>query len=425
MSPINRKVSTLCLLTILLPALSFAEKTSIGLYIPSAVTAEMSRLYLNIINDFEVAHPTVDVVLHPNNSYQQVLQSVQELNRQHKGAGVAVIEISQLLTLKDEKTILPLDTFIKSENNRKDDFLKAFIPGFLANSYGDDGKLYGIPLIRSTPLIYYNLAVLKKAGIGLAELPTTWLELINTLEKVKRVTQSPPLILAPVWFDWLFEAFVFQSEGALASKDNRQVQFNHPATIEALTYWKMLLDKGLMSRHDGSWKSMINGFSQGRFPIIYYSSGGMGKLVEMEENAELGFKWMADMMPKNKIYSTPVGAANMFITQHLNKAEQEAAWWLIKYLVQPSIQARLSFKSGYFPVVISAFEDPLLKHRYSLEPFKRARMQLDYSQGKIMTRNSVEIRTILKTAIDKVLDENSDPKAALDKAQSDAQKWLN
>ncbi len=425
MYPINIKIAALCILTVLWPTFAFADKTSLGLYIPSAVTAEMSRLYLNIINDFENDHPTIDVMLHPSNSYQQVLQSTLKLNQQHKGAGVAVIEISQLLTLKDAQAILALDDFINNEKGGKAGFLKMFIPGFLANSYGDDGKLYGLPLIRSTPLIYYNLNILKKAGIELAQLPTTWPELTITLEKVKTITHSPPLILAPVWFDWLFEAFVFQSGGALASKDNRQVQFNHSATIEALTYWKMLLDKGLMSRHGGSWKSMINGFSQGKFPIIYYSSGGMGKLTEMESRAQLGFEWMADMMPKNKIYSTPVGAANMFITQHMTTPERAAAWRLIKHLLQPSIQAKLSHKSGYFPVVNTAFDDPLLKKRYSLEPFKRARMQLEYSKGKIMTRNSVEIRTILKTAIDKVLDENVDPKKALDKAQSDAQEWLN
>ena len=188
MRPINPKITALCILTVLLPAFTFADKTSLGLYIPSAVTAEMSRLYLNIINDFEDDHPTIDVMLHPSNSYQQVLQSTLKLNQQHKGAGVAVIEISQLLTLKDAQAILALDDFINKEKGGKAGFLKMFIPGFLANSYGDDGKLYGLPLIRSTPLIYYNLNILKKAGIELAQLPTTWPELTVILEKVKTIT---------------------------------------------------------------------------------------------------------------------------------------------------------------------------------------------------------------------------------------------
>ena len=425
MYPIYAKILWLGILTILLPALSFANKTQLNFYVPSGVTTETSRLYLNIIQDFEDEYPSIKIIFHPSNSYKQVLQNVITLNRLNKSAGLAVIEISQLLTLKDEQAIIALDEFIDKEKNGKDIFLKPFIPGFLANSYGNDGKLYGAPLIRSTPIIYYNLDILKKAGIKLAQLPATWHELTATLKIVKAVTHAPPLVLGPVWFDWLFEAFVYQNNGALTSKDNNQVQFNHPATIEALTYWKMLMDKGLMSRYGGSWKSLINGFSQGSFPIVYYSSGGMAKLVEMESKAQLNFKWMVDIMPKNKSYSTPVGAANMFITQHMTSKEKAAAWQLLNYLLRPNIQAQLSLKSGYFPVIKSAFEESILKQRYSLEPFKRARKQLDYSREKIMTRNSVEIRNILKAAINRVLDDGMDPKESLMKAQAEAQQWLN
>lgn len=423
MYPINRYLAHFVVLVALLPALSFAEKTKINIHIPSGVTSEMSRLYSRIINDFERTHPQIDVIFHPSNSYQQVLQNVLTLNNQNKSAGVAAVEISQLLTLRKANAIIALDEFVDAEKD--DSFIKAFVPEFLANSYGNDGKLYGIPLIRSTPIIYYNMSTLKKAGIDRDKLPSTWQELTATLKKIKAVTGSPPFILAPQWYDWLFEAFVFQNNGTLANQNNSQVQFDHPATIEALAYWKMLLDSGLMSRYGGSWKSMINGFSQGTFPVIYYSSGGLGKLVDMESQDKLGFEWMTDIMPKNKTYSTPVGAANMFLSQHMSPKEKKAAWLLVNHLLQPEIQAQISYESGYFPVVKFAYKEKNLIQRYSTEQFKRAIKQLSYSKAKIMTLNAVQIRNILKAAIDRVLDDNMDAKESLSRAQHESQKWLN
>ncbi len=423
MYPINRYLAHFIILVALLPALSFAEKTKINVHIPSGVTSEMSRLYSSIIKSFERTHPQIDVIFHPSNSYEQVLQNILTLNNQNKSAGVAAVEISQLLTLRKANAIIALDEFIDAE--KEDSFLKAFVPEFLNNSYGNDGKLYGIPLIRSTPVVYYNMSILKKAEINRDKLPSTWQELTATLKKIKAVTGTPPFILAPQWYDWLFEAFVLQSNGALANQNNTQVQFDHPATIEALAYWKMLLDSGLMSRYGGSWKSMINGFSQGTFPVIYYSSGGLGKLVDMESQGKLGFKWTTDIMPKNKIYSTPVGAANMFLSQHMTAKEKKAAWLLVNHLLQPGIQARISYESGYFPVVKSAYKEKNLMQRYSTEPFKRAIKQLSYSKAKTMTLNAVHIRNILKAAIDRVLDDNMEAKESLIRAQHEAQEWLH
>ena len=104
--------------------------------------------------------------------------------------------------------------------------------------------------------------------------------------------------------------------------------------------------------------------------------------------------------------------------------EKQAAWKLVKFLLQANVQAKISNKTGYFPVVQSAFDEPILKERYAMEPFKRARKQLDYASAKIMTRNSIKIRDVLKAAIDRTLDDGMSAKQSLKIAQQEAQKWL-
>jgi len=419
MGTITRKLLCIIVLLILLTTQSYTAQTKIPLYIPSGATTESSRMYSNMVKDFEIENPDIDVLFKPKSRYDDVLQTVIKLTQQKKSAGVAIVEISELLTLKYANAIIALDELLDQELGGRNSFLKTIIPGFLANSYGDDGKIYGIPLMRSIPIIYYNMDILKKAGITADELPNSWRELTETLKKVKAVTGQPPFILAPTWYGWLFEAFVRQNGGALANKTNTQVQFDHPATIEALSYWKMLLDKGLMRRNRGSWKSIINGFEIGRYHVIYYSSGGMGQLATTAK-----FNWMTDTIPQNKIYSIPVGAANIFLSKHMTAAEKKAAWKLVHFLLRPNIQAQISNRTGYFPVVQSAFEDPLLKERYSMEQFKRARKQLDFANAKIMTLHYVEIRKILKAAIDRTLDDDMPAEESLKIAQREAQKWL-
>ena len=329
------------------------------------------------------------------------------------------MEISELVLLQDSHAIMPLDAFMEQEPGGKDSFLRPFIPNFLANSYGSDGQFYGLPLIRSTPIIYYNMDVLKEAGITLEQLPTTWEELTHTLQKITTMTGAPSLMLAPTWYDWLFESFVRQHGGALVNDTNTQVQFDHPEAIGALSYWQMLLKQGLMGRVVGSWKSTINGFALGKYPVIYYSTGGMGQLVE---NAS--FEWMVDVMPQKMVHATSIGAANIFLSNHMTAAEQAGAWAFVRFLIRPDIQARISHKSGYFPVVEAAFDEPLLKQRYAMEPFKRAKKQLGFAGPKMMPRHHAEIRNILKAAIDRTLNEGMSPEKSLLIAQQEVQKWL-
>ena len=289
----------------------------------------------------------------------------------------------------------------------------------MGNSLGDDGKYYGLPLFRSTPEIYYNMKILKKAGISEKQLPKTWDQLTKTLIKIKKSTGKPPFGLAGTWYGWLFEAFVRQNGGALSNENNTQVLFDSPATIGALNYWKKLYNQGLMDRvHD--WKATINGFVNfKKYALVYYSSGGMAFV-----NKRAKFPWMVDLMPKNKMYSTPVGGANVFLSSNMSKEETKAAWKLVKFLHEPSNQATISNQSGYFPVVPEAFDQPLLKKRYNQKQFENARKQLKYAKAKIMTRNYMEIRKILKKAIDETLDKDVPAKTSLKKAQKEAQRWL-
>jgi sn-glycerol 3-phosphate transport system substrate-binding protein len=413
---------TIFLLLSFSPTTFSDDKTTIQFHIPSSATLEMSRMYRYMLSVFEDENPSIHIDFQPSSSYDGVLNKVLEFSYSNKSFGVAVIEISELFTLKEAGAIIPFNEVL----NKKEmsDVIKFITPEFLVNSYNEDGEFYGLPLMRSTPIIYYNMTHLKKVGFTEDELPRNWNELIVALQKLKNEYKKPPFVLANDWYDWLFEAFVKQNGGALTNKNHTQVQFDHQATIDTLVFWKYLYDEGLMTRVYGTWKANLNGFLAGQYSVIYYSSGGLGALAEKEDEASLKFEWMVDLMPKNKIYSTPFGGANLFLSAQMTQDETKAAIKLIKFLLKPENQAKISKSSGYFPVVKEAYHDPRLKKLYSRKQFKRAKKQLDFANTRMMTKHNDLIRIILKKAIDRTLEDNIPPAISLKEAQESAEELL-
>ena len=76
---------------------------------------------------------------------------------------VAVHLAVDLITLRDLDAVVPLDEFVQKEGGEK--FLADFFPGFV-NDLKADGKIWAIPFQRSTPILYYNKDLFKKAGPG-------------------------------------------------------------------------------------------------------------------------------------------------------------------------------------------------------------------------------------------------------------------
>ncbi|MCP4405056.1 MAG: extracellular solute-binding protein [bacterium] len=278
-------------------------------------------MYLNLVRQFNQDHKDAAVQSIPMDNYNEVLETVPALHQQGVGGWVAVVEVSELMTLKDAGAVLSLDALIAAEPEGREIFLQRFFPEFLANCRGNEGNYYALPFYRSTPIIYYNLDLLRQAGADVNRLPKTWDELEALLDLLKASTQRPPFGLAPTWHEWIFEAFVRQNGGALANESNTQVLFDHPKTIEALGFWKRLKDKGLLEQFPRTWKATLKSFAlQQRYPIIYYSTGGMEFV-----NQQAAFAWATDIMPKNTTFGTPVGGANIFISSLNTPAQQQVA----------------------------------------------------------------------------------------------------
>lgn len=394
-----------------------APAATLRFIVPSGATSESSRLYSNLIQEFEKEEPGIQVEFKPLQSWDEVVGAI-GAPAAHRKATVFVAEVSETLELEKLELIEPFEELLAQFGNLKT-FLAPLTPEFLGNSYCRNGKFCAPPFVRSTPVALYNLDRLKPVGVTADNLPATWIEMEAMLSKLQRQTHQPPFCFGGDWYDYLFEATVRQSGGALMDAARGEVRLETPEAVEALAFWKRLKDKNLLIRVN-TWKATLNAFVAGFCPVTYYSSGGM---QSVHEHAR--FAWMAEMLPRNRAYGVAVGGGNLYVAAGMNDDERKASLKLAAFLYRPSVQARISAATGFFPVVGAAFAEPALSERYTRDQsFLRVRRQLKFAKPKLMSTDNLQVRNILKKAIDRVLDGGVAPDVALRGAQQEVNRLL-
>jgi len=394
-----------------------SQAQTLKFIVPSGATSEGSRLYLNLVREFERGEPGVHIDFLPLSGWDDVVSSVKALQLQGRNSGLFVAEVSETLELEKLGLIVPFEDVLQAHGGSLGEFLAPLSREFLGNSYCLSKKFCGPPFLRSTPVALYNLDQLRSAGIDSARLPDSWHETELLLGKLQKRLGQEPFCLGGDWYDYLFEAAVRQAGGSLF--DGARVTLATREAAEALHYWKRLKDLRLLRRAN-NWKATLNGFIAGYYPVTYYSSGGMETV-----RAGAKFAWMADMLPKKKNHGVAVGGGNLYISANLSHRQQEVALKLAGFLLSPSVQARISAATGFFPTVDAAFSEAELKERYSSdEAFVRVREQLRYAKPKLMSVDNLRVRNILKKAIDRTLNEGVAPETALGDAQAEVDKLL-
>lgn len=387
--------------------------TELKFVVPSAATAETTRMHVGLMREFERAEPDVRITLVPLASWDEVIDTVRQ-RPAHDKAMVFVAEVSETLELEKLGLITPFEDAIQASKT----FVAQLQPEFLGNSYCSDRKFCGPPFVRSTPVALYNLDHLRAAGLPTSPLPATWDELETLLERLSAKRAQPSFCLGGDWYDYLFEATVRAAGGSLFDERNN-VTLATPEATTALQFWKRLRDRRLMLRSN-TWKAALNGFVAGYCSVVYYSSGGM----ETVRNGAR-FAWMAEFLPRQKTYGVAVGGGNLYLASGMGPAEQQAAGKLVRFLYRPDINARISAATGFFPVLASAYNEPVLKARYAGDPaFARVREQLKYAHSKLMTIENLKVRNVIKRAIDRTLNDGVAPGAALQDAQREVHLLL-
>lgn len=395
-------------------------KTQLTMYYPVAVGGPLTKIIDGMVADFMKENPDVEVSAIYAGNYNDARIKALAALKSGQPAQLSVMFSIDLYELIEQDAIVAFDDIVQTDEEKA--WLSSFYPTLMENGV-TGGKTWGIPFQRSTIVMYYNKDAFRAAGLDPEKAPATWGELVDAGKKLTKADGSQWGLMIPStgYPYWMFGALTMQNDQVLMNAAGNQTNFDAPATIEALRFWK---DLGSMHKimPEGTieWGTLRQNFLEGKTAIMWHSTGN---LTTVKDNA--GFDFGVAMLPANKRRGTPTGGGNFYIFKQTSPEERSAAMKLIKFMTSPAQSAKWSMETGYMGISQAAYDtEELTKYVEGFPYAAVARDQLQYATAELSTYQTGRVRKALDDAIQAVLTGAKSPEDALKEAQSTADRLL-
>ena len=381
-----------------------------------AGTGIYSQVLLTAVKEFNLLHKgKIEVIPVYTGSYQNTMQKLLTAMVGGETPVLAQIEQSRVGQFIDGGVLQNLENYVKNDPKLLKDFFPALI---LACRY--NGKLYALPLNDSTPLLYYNKDLFRKAGLNPDNPPKTWSELYEDAKKISALGKDI------YGFrlgndDWLIEAYIWQFGGKIISKDGRKMLIDNPGAIEAWKFFqKMVKEKIAIYTPNGKAGNTLD--LSGKIGMVVRSTGSLGYLKK-------NVKWDlgATFMPYEKQKVVPLGGANLYMFASHSQKQKQAAWEFMKFVESPQITLKWGIETGYMCARISAFNSQKMQKFLKQNPLsKLTYMQLQWARRRPWYGPYREVFNVMLNGWEKVLvNTSANPAKILKEVQQKAQKILN
>ncbi len=402
---------------------SSALAVDLTMYYPVAVGGPLTKIVDGMVTEFEKQNPDIHVkAIYAGNYNDARIKSLAAL-KSGKPAQTAVMFSIDIYELIEQGAIVAFDDVVETAEEKA--WLKSFYPALMENGK-TQGKTWGIPFQRSTIVMYYNKDAFRKAGLDPEKPPATWDELVAMGQKLTqktdgKVDQWGAMIPSTGYPYWMFGALSMQNDQTLMNGDGNKTNFDAPATVAALQFWKDLGSKHkIMPSGTIEWGTLRQNFLAGKTAIMWHSTGN---LTVVKKKAKFDFG--VAMLPANKRRGTPTGGGNFYIFKKSSPEERKASLKLIRFLTDPERTAEWSMKTGYLATSADAYGTAKLKQYVKdFPPAAVARDQLKFATAELSTYQTGRIRKLLDDAIQSVLTGAKSPAEALAGAQKKAERLL-
>ena len=406
-----------------MPALAQGA-AEISFFYPVAVGGPITKLIDGYAADFQKEHPTIKVNPIYAGTYQETIVKALTAHRSGTPPVTSVLLSTDMFTLIDEDAIVPIDGFIKSDDDKR--WLASFFPGFMANSQ-TGGETWGVPFQRSTIVLYWNKDLFKEAGLDPEKPPATWQEQLEFAQKLTKrdsagnVSQWGVQIPSSGFPYWLFQALATQAGALLMNQEGTQTFYNAPGAVESLQYWVDLATKhkvhppGIVE-----WGTTPRDFFEKKVAMMWTTTGN---LTNVRTNAK--FPFGVGMLPAGKRRGSPTGGGNFYISKKASPEQQQAAFQFIKWITTPERAAQWSIDTGYVAVNPASYQTPAMQKYVAEFPQAAvARDQLEFAVAELSTHENQRVTKALNDGLQAALTGTKQPKAALDDAQAEAERIL-
>ncbi|WP_234831150.1 sn-glycerol-3-phosphate ABC transporter substrate-binding protein UgpB [Rhodopseudomonas palustris] len=398
-----------------------------------AMSGELGRRLEKLAADFNASQSDYRVVPSYKGNYTEtVTASIFAFRSSSQPAIVQVNEIATATMMAARGAVYPVYELMRDENEAFSpaDYLPA-----VAGYYVDlDGNMLSFPFNASTPILYYNKTVFRKAGLDPDKPPGSWPELGAAAAKL--VAAGMACGFTTSWPSWInVENFSAYHNLPLATQSNglggldAVLVFNNPVLVRhvaQLAEWQ----KTRAFDYGGRATAAEPRFQQGDCGIFIGSSATRADIIA-NSKFDVGYgrlPYWPDVAgaPQNTI----IGGATLWVLRGRPAQEYKGVAKFFAYLSRPEIQAGWHQATGYLPVTRAAYELTRAQGFYDRNP--GTAISIEQITLKPPTENSRGLRlgsfTLIRDVIDDELEQTfsgrKPAQAAMDSAVERGNKLL-
>ncbi|MFR0653894.1 extracellular solute-binding protein [Pantoea sp. SIMBA_079] len=274
-----------------------------------------------------------------------------------------------------------------------------------------NGKTLGMPWILDTKYLYYNKAMLEKAGIR--DLPQTWQQVMDDA----RIIKEKKIVNYPLVWSWSQAEALVCDYTTLVSGfggqfyQNGKLSFSSPASLQAVKLMKSSLDDGLTNPASREYleEDVRKAFSNGDAAFALNWTYMYNMANDAKQSNVAG---QVGIMPAPGDAPGKAGAVNgsMGLGIASGSTHTDQAWQYIRYMTSQPVQnnyARLSL-----PIWKSSYQDAaVMKDQESL--IKAANTSLSVMLSRPETADYSRLSSTLQQQLQQVLTGGATPEAAM------------
>ncbi|GAA0116518.1 ABC transporter substrate-binding protein [Clostridium senegalense] len=392
-----------------------------------AINGENEKVLKEITEKFNKKNDgkiTVNLVYQGH--YKELFSKLEGASKSNQLPALSMIYPNRLTAYVMNDLVEDLNPYIENEKIgfSKDSWND--IPEFLRDNGMWNEKHYSLPFNKSTYLLFYNEDLLKEKNV---KVPTNWNELKDaaktlTVDKDNDgTTDTVGLALnSSVGIDSSF--WVEQAGGHLIDEENDKILFNSQETAEAFDFLAGMVKDG-SAKVCTEEKYMTGPFGRGEAAMGISSISALPDIIKTCSGNNINFK--TAVLPENKQKAALFAGTDVTIFNTPSPEEKLAAFEFIKFFMEEENQLTWGTNSGYLPLRKSVLESNDFKNYVEKEnPAKGVAVEeFDYGYCDPKVLNGYSIHENMNKALQQILLEEKDTKAALDEAETNTRKALD
>ena len=376
-----------------------------------------------IVDAYNKSQTKYQVVASFKGSYDETLNAGIAAFRSKKQPHILQVYEVGTQTMMLSNAIYPVFNLMKDTGHNID--WKSYLQPVLSYYVSSNGELQSMPFNSSTPIMYYNKDLFKKAW--LTGPPRTWDEMGEYTKKL--VASGTEYGMTSAWQTWvMIENYSAIQNIPLATKSNgfdgldTELTINNPMVVKHIERLKSWMDDKRFVYEEREYKGPEAAFISGKCAILMDSIGAIGAVKSAK------FDWGAAPLPVEASMKEPqnsiIGGASLWVLKGLPQEEYQGVADFLAFQASEEMQIIWHKETGYLPITMQAYNKLKADGFYQQEPLQEVGiLQLTRKDPTANSRgirlgSFSQIRDVMNEELEMLWQGKKTAKQALDEAVS-------